>query len=306
MGTVAQTLTVRSRTSTLLRDYAELFKARVTALIVVTAACGSYFAAAQSGDRWISPAMLASLLGIGMVAAGTAGFNEIMERELDARMRRTSLRPLVTGRMSVWQAAMASGTMLLVGALYLAFACNWFTALLTLLTSALYLGAYTPMKTVGPSCTAIGAISGAMPPVLGWVAIRGRLDWEAFVLFSIMFFWQFPHFDSIALLYREDYERAGIRMLPVIDHQGKATPREIVTYSFVLIPVSMLPTLAGMAGWFYCVAAVMLGIAFSWYGLRIWLMRDQRQAKQLARGLLRASVLYLPALFALMMIDSIS
>lgn len=306
MGTAAQVITVTSRTSTLLRDYADLFKARVTSLIVITTACGSYFAAAQSGERWISSVMLASLLGIAMVAAGTAGFNEIIERDRDLRMRRTRLRPLVTGRMSVAHAAIISAAMLLVGAVYLATACNWLTALLSLLTSALYLGAYTPLKTIGPCCTAIGAISGAMPPVLGWVAIRGRLDWEAFVLFAIMFFWQFPHFDSIALLYREDYERAGIRMLPVIDREGRATPREIVIYSFLLIPVSMLPTLAGMAGWLYCAAAVMLGIALSWYALRLWAMRDQRQARQLARGLLRASVLYLPALFALMMINSIS
>ncbi len=306
MGSATQSITVTSRTSTLLRDYVELFKARVTALIVVTAACGSYFAAAQSGDRWVSPLMLAALLGIAMVAAGSAGFNEIIERDRDARMRRTSQRPLVTGRMSVAHAAIVSGAMLLGGAVYLAIACNWLTALLSLLTSTLYLGAYTPMKTVGPSCTAIGAISGAMPPVLGWVAIRGRLEGEAFVLFAIMFFWQFPHFDSIALLYREDYERAGIRMLPVIDREGKATPREIITYSFLLIPVSMLPTLGGMAGWLYCAAAVMLGIAFSYYGLRIWLMRDERPDRQLARALLRASVLYLPALLALMMIDSVS
>ena len=301
MSTAAQSITARARTSPV-QKYAELFKARVTALIVITAACGSYFAASQSGIPWISP--VASLLGIGMVAAGAAGFNEIIERDRDAKMRRTRLRPLVTGRISVGHAAIVSGAMLLGGALYLALACNWFTALLALLTSALYLGAYTPMKTVGPSCTAIGAIAGAMPPVLGWTAIRGRIDWDAFVLFAIMFFWQFPHFDSIALLYREDYERAGIRMLPVIDREGNATAREIVVYSFVLIPLSMLPTLAGMSGWLYCLSAVLLGIALSCYGLRIWLTPDERRSKQLARRLLQASVLYLPALFALMMIDS--
>lgn len=301
MSTAAQSITARARTSPV-HKYAELFKARVTALIVVTAACGSYFAAAQSGSPWISPAMLASLLGIGMVAAGSAGFNEIMERDRDAKMRRTSLRPLVTGRISVRHAAMMSGATLLGGVLYLGFACNWITALLALLTSALYLGAYTPMKTVGPSCTAIGAIAGAMPPVLGWTALRGRIDWEAFVLFAIMFFWQFPHFDSIALLYREDYQRAGIRMLPVVD--GEAAATEIVVYSFVLIPVSMLPTLAAMSGWLYCVSAVSLGIALSGYGVRIWLTREERRARQLSRRLLQASVLYLPALLALMMIDS--
>ena len=239
-----------------------------------------------------------------MVAAGTAGFNEIIERDTDAMMRRTAARPLVTGRMSVRHAVIVSASILAGGIIYLGWACNWLSALLGLLTSAIYLGAYTPMKSVGPSCTAIGAVPGAMPPVLGWVAIRGRLDWDAFVLFAIMFFWQFPHFDSIALLYREDYKRAGIRMLPVVDRSENATAREMVAYSAVLIPVTMLPTLAGMSGWFYCVAALLLGACLLYYGVQIWRIQDHRQAKQLARKLLQASVLYLPLLFALMITDS--
>jgi protoheme IX farnesyltransferase len=175
------------------------------------------------------------------------------------------------------------------------------------MTALVYLLAYTPLKKIHPLSTFVGAFPGAMPGVLGWTAIRGRLDWEAFVLFSIMFIWQFPHFHSIALLYREDYERAGIRMLPVVEHDGRSTARAIVLYGGALLPVTFAPTLMGIAGLWYLVGAAVLGLALYYFCLRVWreaLPVSSPKAKVLARHLLQATVIYLPLLFTLMMIDA--
>lgn len=289
-----------------LRDYSELMKARVTTLIVMTAWCGVYFAAAKSGVSSLSWTMVNALLGIGMVAGGTAALNEVMERDLDARMRRTAIRPLVTGSMSLLHASLIACGASLGGILYLWRTTNWQTAVLATLTSASYLLVYTPMKQVHPICTFLGAFPGAMPPVLGWVAIRGRIDPEAILLFGIMFLWQFPHFHSIAWLYREDYERAGVRMLPVVESDGRSTAFAIVFYAVALVPVTLAPTLIGMAGWAYFVGAIVLGLGLLWFSVRMWTMKlapIAAQSKIHARHLLQASVIYLPLLFALMMID---
>ena len=189
-----------------------------------------------------------ALLGIGLVSGGTAALNEVMERDIDARMRRTAMRPLVTESMSLLHASIVAFGMTIGGILYLWLTTNWQTALLTALTSPSYLLVYTPMKQVHPICTFLGAFPGAMPPVLGWIAIRGRLDPEAIVLFAIMFLWQFPHFHSIAWLYREDYENAGVRMLPVVESDGRSTAFAIVFYALALVPVTLAPTLDGHVG----------------------------------------------------------
>ena len=308
MSTVTQPITVaRSGVSSLFHDYSELLKARVTTLIMMTAWSGFYFGALKSGVPSVSWTLLHAVLGIGMVSAGTAAMNEIMERDTDALMRRTAIRPLVTHSLTVVHALIVSLGLLLGGAVYLGFACNWLTSALSLMTSLAYLLAYTPLKKIHPLCTFVGAFPGAMPVVLGWTAIRGRLDWEAFVLFSIQFVWQFPHFHSIALLYREDYERAGIRMLPVVEHDGRSTARAIVLYGGALLPVTFAPTLMGMAGLWYLVGAAILGLALYYFCLRVWrenLPVSTPKAKVLARHLLQASVIYLPLLFALMMIDA--
>jgi len=296
----------RTRAAALAHDYSELVKARVTTLIIMTTWCGYYFGALKVGVPTVSWTLLNALLGVGIVAGGTAAMNEVMERDLDALMRRTSRRPLVTGSMSVWHATTASLLMILGGSAYLAATTNWLTAALTFATSAVYLLAYTPLKKVAPICTFIGAFPGAMPPVLGWTAIRGRLDAEALVLFAILFFWQFPHFHSIALLYREDYERANIRMLPVVEPDGRSTARSILLYSSLLIPATLAPTLLGMAGKTYFVGALVLGLAVFYFSLRIWrskLSPARPQSKMMARQLLQATVFYLPLLFALMMIN---
>ncbi len=297
----------RSRALALAQDYAELFKARVTSLIVMTAWCGYYFGALRSGASSLSWGLLHALLGIGLVAGGTAGLNECIEHEEDALMHRTERRPIPAKRMGIRQATIASILATCAGVVYLALACNLLTGVLALATSASYLGLYTPLKKVSPLCTFVGAFPGAMPGVLGWTAARGRLDWEALVLFAIVFFWQFPHFHSIAWLYREDYERAQIRMLPVVQADGRSTVRAIVLYSLGLIPVSMAPTFLHMAGRIYFIAALLLGIGFLWTGLRLGRMRlaaSAPRSKAPARHVLIASVFYLPILFAVMMLNA--
>ena len=297
----------RGATGAGLRDLAELIKARVTTLIVLTAWTGFYFAAVKSGVDSFSLLLVHALVGIGMVAAGTAALNEAIERDIDALMHRTAVRPLVTGTMSLQRGILIGVGLTIGGAAYLAFACNLLTGLLALATSIAYLAAYTPLKRVHPLCTFVGAFPGAMPPVLGWAAVRGRVDFEAFVLFAIVFFWQFPHFHSIAWLYREDYSRANIRMLPVVESDGRSTVRAILLYLVALIPASTVPSLVGMSGRVYLVGAVILGLLFLWTGIRLGraaMSPDNKDSKPLARRVLLASVLYLPLLFALMMINS--
>ena len=306
MSSISQPMVVSRGGLALMRDYSELVKARVTTLIVITVWCGFYAGAARSGVSSLSWTLFNALLGIALVSGGTAGMNEVMERDLDARMRRTAWRPLVTQTMTVQHAALASIAMIVGGTVYLAIACNALTAALTFATSFVYLGFYTPLKTVSPICTFIGAIPGAMPPVLGWAAVRGRLDYESLVLFAIMFFWQFPHFHSIALLYREDYERAGIRMLPVVERSGRSTADAIVFYSLALLAATLAPTLFGMTGYIYFFSALGLGIWVLISGLRIWRARldpGRPEAKVMARNLLKTTVLYLPLLFAIMMLN---
>ena len=232
----------------LLRDYAELTKARITTLIVLTAWCGYFFGAHRMGVSSWSLGLLHALFGIALVSSGTAALNEVLESKVDARMRRTALRPLPSGRMTKAHAAAVGLALTLGGSAYLAFYANLLTGLLVFLTALVYLAAYTPLKKVSPICTFVGAFPGAMPVVLGWTAVRGKLEIETLILFAIMFVWQFPHFLSIAWLYREDYAQGDIRMLPVVDPDGKSTVWRILAYSAALIPVSLMPVALGMAG----------------------------------------------------------
>src|SRR5437879_6518040 len=228
-----------NRTPSLLCDYAELTKLRVTTLIVMTAWCGYYFGAQKAGVSSLSWGLLHALLGIGLLSSGTAALNEVLEHEVDAQMRRTAMRPLPAQRMSLRHATVVGLIASIGGSLYLAMFTNPLTGLLTFLTSVVYLAAYTPLKRISPICTFVGAFPGAMPGVLGWTAARGRLEWGTLVLFAILFIWQFPHFFSIAWLYRDDYAQGGIRMLPVVEQDGRSTARGILIYSLVLIPVSI-------------------------------------------------------------------
>jgi protoheme IX farnesyltransferase len=310
MSTATQPLVIdRSNIAVLLKDYAELVKLRVTSLIVMTAWCGFFFGALKSGVSSLSWSLFHALLGIGLVAGGTAALNEVMERDIDGLMRRTSIRPLPCKRMSIEHALLVGIAMALGGVIYLSLALNVLTGLLALATSVVYLAAYTPLKQVSPICTLIGAFPGAMPGVLGWTAARGRVDWEALVLFGIVFLWQFPHFFSIAWLYREDYSAGGIRMLPVVEKDGRSTARNIVGYSIALVPVSMLPSLMGMSGKVYLTGALVLSATLLWFGVRLRNLKlapAAPRSKMFARHLLQATVFYLPLLFALMMLNAVS
>ena len=299
---------LRTRATSLLRDYAELTKLRVTSLIVMTAWCGYFFGAHQAGVSWISWGLFNSLLGIGLVSSGTAALNEVMERDVDGYMRRTALRPLPAGRMSLFHATVVGAVAAVGGSIYLAIFTNPLTGLLILLTSIVYLAAYTPLKRISPICTFIGAFPGAMPGVLGWTAVRGQLEWGTLVLFAILFVWQFPHFFSIAWLYREDYAKGGVKMLPVVEEDGRSTARRILIYSVALIPISLLPSFMGMAGKIYLVGALALGFALLYFGVRLAFLNlplTNAKSKMRARHVLQATVIYLPLLFALMMTNSL-
>jgi len=308
MSTVSQPLLVpRQALASLARDYAELTKLRVTSLVVMTAWCGYYFGSLRSGVSSLSTNLLQALLGIGLVSGGTAALNEVMEYSVDGQMRRTALRPLPSGRMSLWHGAIVGLLMTIGGALYLGSALNPLTGWLSLLTAFVYLAAYTPLKKVHPICTFVGAFPGAMPGVLGWTAVRGRLEWGALVMFAIVFFWQFPHFFSIAWLYREDYAAGDIQMLPVVQPDGRSTALRIILYSVALIPVSLMPTFLGMAGRTYMIGAFVLGAALLFFGVRLASLRlpvNAPRSKRQARQLLQATVIYLPLLFVLMMLNS--
>jgi protoheme IX farnesyltransferase len=308
MSTMTEPLLVlRQQATSVVRDYAELMKARVTTLIVMTAWCGYYFGAQKAGVSSLNWGLFHALLGIGLVSSGTAALNEVMEHDVDKHMRRTAQRPLPAGRMTIFHATAAGVLATLGGSIYLAVFCNPLTGLLTLLTSVVYLAAYTPLKRISPICTFVGAFPGAMPGVLGWTAARGQLEWGTLILFAILFVWQFPHFFSIAWLYREDYASGGIRMLPVVEDDGRSTARRIVAYSLILIPLSALPSFFGMAGKIYLVGAVILGIALFYFGARLAFLKmpiTAPRSKMLARHVLQATVIYLPLLFALMMGNS--
>jgi protoheme IX farnesyltransferase len=278
-------------------------------LIVMSAWCGFYFAAHKSGIRALDslPLLAFALTGVGLVAGGTAALNQVLERDSDAHMQRTAIRPLPAHRLAMREALLFGLAGLFAGLLLLATKTNLLTAALSLATSLSYLGLYTPLKQISPWCTFVGAFPGAMPPVLGWAALRGRLEWETLILFGILFFWQFPHFFSIAWLYSEDYESAGIRMLPVVKKDGRSTIRQTLIYGLLLIPVSLLPYRLHMAGMAYLLGATLLGCVYFYFATRLGanhLPPADVRSKKNARELLRTSVLYLPLLFILMMLNA--
>lgn len=277
-------------------DYLELTKPDVTLLVVISTGAGFYLGTAGSFD-WLL--LLHALIGTTLVSGGTAAFNHYLEQGDDARMRRTARRPLPSGRLEPVPAFRFAAALSVGGVLYLALLVNLLASFLAFATWASYLFLYTPLKKKTVLCTAVGAFPGAMPPLIGWAAARNAINAEAWVLYAILFLWQFPHFLSIAWLYREDYARGGLRMLPVVDPSGRATGRQVVLYSLGLLPVAALPALLGMAGTLYFWGAVLLGLAF--LGFSIQLARIP--SKLHARRLLQASIIYLPLLFALLMLD---
>ena len=292
---------LRPRKYSRLGDYAILLKMRVTSLVVMTAWTGYCLGAQRAQTPAFSWKFLCAMLGIGLVSGGAAAMNQVIEREIDGRMQRTRRRPIPGQRIGVVEATAVGMVCILAGAAYLAITTNVLTGILSVLTAAAYVGVYTPLKMRSPICTTIGALPGAMPPLLGWTAARGRVEWEALVLFAILFLWQFPHFLAIAWMYREDYARAGLQMLPPSDLEGRFTSCEILVFTVALLPVSVLPVFMGHAGLIYFCGAMALGLFFLHSGARLAISRS----KLLARRLLLASIIYLPVVFGLMMVDRI-
>jgi heme o synthase len=277
--------------------YAELTKPRITFLIVLTSAAG-FALASRSGIDYV--ALVRALLGIGLLSSGIATLNQYAERDLDGLMRRTANRPLPAGKLAPWEALAFGAGLTILAEIYLLVLVNPLSALLGLTVIAGYLFAYTPLKTRTTLSTLVGAFPGAVPPLIGWTAARGSVSIEAWILFAILFLWQFPHFLAIAWMYREDYGRAGILMLPVVEPDGKVTAQQIVVYTLMLLPVSLLPTVLGMSGQIYFVGAIVLGLLFLYSSLQAAFS----MSRQHARRLLLASVLYLPLLFILMVVNS--
>ncbi|MBD0370669.1 MAG: protoheme IX farnesyltransferase [Pyrinomonadaceae bacterium] len=277
--------------------YAELTKPRITFLIVLTAAAGFCLAAPAGAFNYLT--FINGMIGIALLSSGIATLNQYMERHLDARMRRTATRPLPTGKLSPAQALLFGAGLTLMAEAYLALLVNPLTAGLGLTVIGGYLFLYTPLKTRTSLSTAIGAFPGAMPPLMGWTAATGEITLGAWALFAILFLWQFPHFLAIAWMYKEDYARAGIVMLPVVEPEGRLTAQQIVVNTLMLLPVSLIPTALGISGTIYLVGAIILGLLFLYSSIACAISKTRQQA----RRLLLASVVYLPLLFVLMVLN---
>jgi protoheme IX farnesyltransferase len=277
-------------------DFLELTKPRITLLVVLTALVG--FVMGSRGG--VSPGgLLAVVVGVGLVASGASALNMLLERDTDALMRRTRERPLPASRLQPPE-ALAFGTLLTgLGLLALYWLCGPTATGVAFATWASYLFAYTPLKRRTSLSTLVGAVPGALPPVIGWAAARGSVDAAAFVLFAILFFWQVPHFLAIAWIYREDYARGGLPMLPVLDPEGHLTGRQAVSHSLALLFASLAPAAAGMAGPFYLVGAALLGMGLTAVALVAALDRTTLAARRLFLG----SIVYLPLLSALLLLD---
>jgi protoheme IX farnesyltransferase len=304
---LAPVVTPQEKAHSWIADYQELFKVRVTAMAVLTAWAGFYLGSMRSGITSIHWGLVESLLGIALVSCGASVMNQVIERKIDARMVRTAQRPLAAGRFSLLQGLALGLACFAAGALVLAWFTNPATVVLTLLTGFTYVAVYTPLKRYTTLATFIGAFPGAMPPLLGWTAARGVIEWPAVALFAILFVWQFPHFMAIAWLYREDYAKAGIRMLPVVQPDGWSTVCEALIYAVLMIPVSAVPYYLHLAGPVYLVAAVLLGLGYLAYTIRfarITRAVTTAESRGYARDLLRASVIYLPLLLTVMMLNA--
>lgn len=279
-----------------LLDYVELTKPSVVWLILMSTVVGFYLG---SSDTLPVALLLHTLIATALLAGGTGALNQWWERVSDAKMRRTENRPLPAGRIGAAGSLGFGLGISAAGLIYLFVAVNQAAFWLGVFTLASYVLIYTPLKYHTHQSTFIGAFPGAIPPLLGWAAVRGEVSIEGLALYAILFLWQFPHFYAIAWMYRDDYARAGIRMLPVVQPDGVSTARQIIAYGIVLIPVSLTPTLLGMTGWVYFGAALLLGLGYLYYGIRTARARTVVEA----RKLLQASVIYLPVLYLFLVIS---
>jgi protoheme IX farnesyltransferase len=278
--------------------YADLIKARLTFLVVLTTLVGFYLGYRGPVNYWL---MLHAVLGTALVASGASALNQLLEREHDAKMRRTRNRPLPSGRLQPATVMAFGGVCACAGLLYLALAVNLTTSVIGAISLLSYLFIYTPLKRVTWLNTAIGAVPGGLPALMGWTAARGELSREGWALFAILAFWQLPHFLAIAWMYREEYEKAGFKMLPSIDPEGHRTGRQAVSHTLGLLPVSLCPFLFHVTGPIYLVGALALGLVFIWFAIQF--------ARQLtiprARQLFFVSILYLPLLLGMMVLDKV-
>ena len=282
----------------LFRDLIELTKPRITTMVVLTAGIGLLLA---SGGEATLALVIHTLVGTGLVAAGSSALNQVLERDLDALMQRTAQRPLPSGRMHPDAALLFGVALSIVGLIELTVFVNLLTALLGTLALASYVFLYTPLKRVSSLATVIGAIPGAIPPLMGWTAVTNEIGLGAWVLFGILFLWQLPHFLAIAWMCRDDYARAGLPMLPVVEPDGRSTARQMVLWGAALLPVSLLPTVLGLTGITYFLGTLALGCFF----LAVCVAFALSFSTQAARRVLLVSVLYLPAVLAVMVLDRV-
>ena len=278
--------------------FADLVKARLTTLVLLTTLVGFYLGWRGAMNFAL---MFNALAATALVAAGASALNQWLEREYDAKMRRTQSRPLPSGRMQPATVAIFGGVCSVAGLIYLALAVNPLTSIIGAVTLISYLFIYTPLKRVTWLNTAIGAVPGALPPLMGWTAARGELSSEGWALFAILFFWQLPHFFAIAWIYKDEYAKAGFKMLPGIDPDGSRTAQQAVSNTLALLAVSLFPFVFRMAGTIYLVGAIVLGAGFLWGAIQF--SRQLTLAR--ARQLFFASIIYLPLLLALMVWDKL-
>lgn len=304
----------------LLADYAELFKARVSAMVMITAAAGFYLGSLRSGISPFNAEMVKALLGIAVVTCGASALNQALERKTDRLMHRTENRPMAAGRIGLAHGLVVGFLGVFAGSLYLTLVTNALTGTLTLLTAVAYVAIYTPLKQVSTINTFIGAFPGALPPLIGWTAARGMIEWPGVALFAILFVWQFPHFMAIGWMYREDYARAGIRLTATLGdtrYAARSTVVQALFYATLMLAASLWPFVLGTAGDTYAIAAVCLSLGYLWFSIRFsriafgkaarnWDLPDASSPLERvpARDLLHASIIYLPLLLAAMMLNA--
>ena len=281
-----------------LAAYLELTKPRIAFLLVLTSAAGFYLGSSSGFNFTV---FFNAMIGITLLAFGVATLNQVWEIKTDALMKRTEKRPLVIGTITKNEALIFGILQCAVAEIYLTFLVNGLTAILGLAVFIGYVLLYTPLKTRTSASTAIGAIPGAIPPLMGWTAASNEITLGAWILFAMLFLWQFPHFLAIAWMYREQYAKAGILMLPVVEPEGKITAQQIVIFTILLLPVSLVPFFIGLAGWFYLTGAIILGIWF----LSASIAAARAKTNEKARKLLLVSVIYLPLVYLLMVLNKI-
>ncbi len=294
----------------LLAAYAVLFKVRVSVMVLITAATGLYLGRLRSGVNPFDIQSAYALLGIAIVTCGSSALNQALERRSDARMKRTASRPMVTGRISLPHGLMLGFLAIFGGSVFLAYHTQLLTGTLTLLTAVGYVAIYTPLKRITSLNTFIGAFPGALPPLIGWTAARGVIEWPAVALFAILFVWQFPHFMAIGWMYRDEYRHGGIRLSATqqpIDWAARSTVFQALFYAVLMVPVSLWTSFLGVTGWPYAIVATLLSLGYLWYTIRFAavLANPSDPANRiLARNLLKASVIYLPLLLGAMILNA--